>query len=82
LAEAVLIGSAGTLAGLSLGLPLLWYTERVILFEESGFLFPCCFPWASAALVASVAVGCATLAGLGPALSEIGLACRHAIACE
>lgn len=82
LAEAVLMGAAGALTGLLLGLPLLWYTERVILFEESGFLFPCGFPWPSAALVAGVAVGFAALAGFGPAMAAIRPGLRQAISCE
>src|SRR5262249_46160377 len=45
LAEALLMGLIGTLIGLVMGMPLEWYAVRVILFEESGFLFPIGWPW-------------------------------------
>ncbi len=48
LAEAVLLALVGVGIGVLLSLPLLWYAVRVLLFEESGFLFPCRFPWLTA----------------------------------
>jgi putative ABC transport system permease protein len=67
-AEAALMGLVGTLIGIVVGLPLEWYIVRVLIFEESGFLFPVRVPWPAVALVGSVALLAATLAGLGPAL--------------
>src|SRR5206468_7976054 len=40
LAEATLMGAFGTFLGLLAGVPLEWYIVRVLIFEESGFLFP------------------------------------------
>src|SRR5207237_5873012 len=39
LAEAVLMGLFGTVLGFLIGLPLQWYVLKVVLFEESGFIF-------------------------------------------
>jgi putative ABC transport system permease protein len=82
LAEAALMGVIGTLIGLALGIALEWYCVRVILFDESGFLFPVVIPWEEAALLAGVAVLIATLAGLGPALHTSRLRIPEAIAYE
>jgi hypothetical protein len=57
-----------------MGMPLEWYVVRVLLFEEAGFLFPVCIPWAGALVIAALAVGCATLAGLWPACQAMYIA--------
>ncbi|MBV9124514.1 MAG: ABC transporter permease [Planctomycetes bacterium] len=62
-AEAVLMGLLGTGIGLGIGFPLEWYTVRVLLFEESGFLCAVHFPWETAAELALLALLTATLAG-------------------
>jgi putative ABC transport system permease protein len=82
LAEAVFIGVVGTLLGVLLGLPLEWYVVRVVLFEETGFLFPMRIPWAEAGIIAALAVLSATLAGLGPALQAMRLRIADAVAYE
>jgi len=82
LAEAVLLAGVGVTIGLLLSLPLLWYTLRVLLFEESGFLFPCRFPWKTALSVIGVAVACAAAAGVGPALQARRIRTAEAIAYE
>jgi putative ABC transport system permease protein len=82
LAEAALLGVLGTALGLLAGLPLEWYTVRVLLFEDSGFLAPVQVPWAVAAVVSGLAVASATLAGLGPAWSAVRPAITEAIAFE
>jgi len=82
LAEAVLMGIIGSAIGLLIGLPLEWYAVRVILLEETGFSFPVIVPWTAAALVVGLAVGTATLAGLGPALHAMRLRIPEAIAYE
>ena len=39
LAEAVLMGIFGTALGVLIGIPLEWYVVRVVLMDESGFVF-------------------------------------------
>ncbi len=82
LAEAVLIGLVGTLLGLVVGLPMEWYAVRVVLFEETGFLFAMRIPWLEAGVIAALAVLAATLAGLGPAVHAMRLRIADAIAYE
>src|SRR5439155_15976043 len=40
LAEATLMGIIGTILGLLAGVPLEWYLLRVVIYEETGFIFP------------------------------------------
>jgi putative ABC transport system permease protein len=82
LAEAVLMGVIGTVIGLAVGVPVEWYCIQVILFEETGFLFPVRIPWEEAGLIALGAVSLATLAGLIPAMRTLHLRIPEAIAYE
>jgi putative ABC transport system permease protein len=82
LAEAALIGLVGTLLGILVGLPLEWYVVRVILFEETGFLFPVRIPWLETGMIAFLAIFSATLAGLMPAVQAVRLRITEAIAYE
>lgn len=82
LAEATLMGLIGTLIGAMCGLPLEWYVVRVIIFEETGFLFPVRIPWQQTAVIAGLSVLIATLAGLLPALHALRLRIAEAIAYE
>jgi putative ABC transport system permease protein len=82
LAEATLMGLIGAAIGLIVGLPLEWYAIRVIVWEESGFLFPVPIPYSTAAVLVSMAVTLATLAGLVPALHAVRLRIPDAIAYE
>jgi putative ABC transport system permease protein len=82
LAEALFMGVLGTVVGVLLGLPLEWYTVRVILFEEAGFVCPLKFPWTTAAAVVILALTGALIAGLGPALHATRLRIPEAIAHE
>ena len=82
MAEAVFIGLVGTVLGVLLGLPMEWYMVRVVLFEETGFLFPMRIPWAEAGIIAGLAVLSAALAGLGPALQAMRLRIADAVAYE
>jgi putative ABC transport system permease protein len=82
LAEAALLTLLGVFFGLFIGVALEWYMLRVVLLEESGFVFPFRFPWAHAALVAALVALSGGLAGLGPALKASRMNIEEAIAFE
>jgi putative ABC transport system permease protein len=71
LAEAVLMGVFGTVLGVLIGLPMEWYVLKVVLVEESGFVFDVVVPWKQAIGIAAASIGTATLAGLIPALHAL-----------
>ena len=71
LAEAVLMGLFGTALGILIGLPMEWYVLRVVLVEESGFVFDVIVPWREALGIAAGAVATAALAGLVPAIHAV-----------
>jgi putative ABC transport system permease protein len=82
LAEAALMGALGTAIGLLMGVGLLWYVLKILILEESGFLFPLYVPWGEGLVIAGAALGIATLAGLWPALSTVRQRIPEAIAYE
>lgn len=82
LAEAFLMGVIGVFLGILVGLPMEWYLLKVVLVEESGFVFPMIIPWKEALGIGGIAVGIATLAGLVPALHAVRLRIVDAIAYE
>jgi putative ABC transport system permease protein len=82
LAEATLMGLLGTALGVLAGMPMEWYLLRVVIYEESGFIFPVAFPWRETLALSALAVGTATLAGLVPALHAVRLRIAEAIAYE
>ncbi len=82
LAEACLMGVLGTALGILFGIPLEWFVLKVVIFEESGFLFPVYIPWDGALLIAAAALTTATLAGLGPAIYAVRQRIPEAIAYE
>jgi putative ABC transport system permease protein len=82
LAEATLMGVLGTVLGLLMGLPIEWYLLRVVLQEETGFVFDLLIPWKQAVGIALIAVLASTLAGLIPALHAARLRIPDAIAYE
>src|SRR5262249_41686064 len=53
------------------GVPIEWYILKVVILEESGYLFPLLIPWIEAAVIAVAALLTATLAGLGPGLPAV-----------
>jgi putative ABC transport system permease protein len=67
LAESVFMGLLGTLTGLLAGIPLEWYTVRILLFAETGTLLPLHFPWGAAATIFGVMLAGALLASISPA---------------
>lgn len=68
LAEAVLMATLGTAAGLAVGIPLEWYTVRILLFAETGTLLSMRFPWTTTATILVLMLISAALASLLPAL--------------
>lgn len=82
LAEAMLMGLIGTILGFLLGLPLEWYLLRVVIREETGFVFDLLIPWKQALGIGAISMVTATLAGLVPAIHAIRLRITDAIAYE
>jgi putative ABC transport system permease protein len=82
LAEATLMGIFGTLIGIAAGVPFEWYLLRVVIFEESGFIFPVTFPWRETLILSGLAIGSATIAGLFPAMQAVRLRIAESIAYE
>ena len=82
LAEAGLMGAIGTVIGLAMGIVLEWYILKVLILEESGFLFPLYVPWLEGLVIAGSSLLVATLAGLWPALSTVRQRIPEAIAYE
>ncbi len=82
LAEAVLMGSIGTVIGLLVGVPVEWYCVEVIMFEEAGFGFPFRIPWREAVIIGAASMLTATLAGIWPAIRTSRLRIPEAIAYE
>jgi putative ABC transport system permease protein len=82
LAEAALMGLMGAIVGVLLGIPMEWYAVRIILFEETGFVFPVQIPWADVGMVVCMALGVAIVAGLVPALHAMRLCIAESIAYE
>lgn len=82
LAEATLMGILGTILGILMGLPMEWYILRVVVREETGFIFDLLIPWKEALGIGLIAVVTATIAGLVPALHAARLRITDAIAYE
>ncbi len=82
LAEAALMGIFGSIIGILVGIPLQWYVLKVLIFEESGYVFPLHIPWLEALVIAAAAMLAAILAGLGPALHAVRQRIPEAIAYE
>jgi len=82
LAEACLMGIIGTTIGLLVGIPVQWYVLRIVILEESGYLFPVYVPWVGGLIIAAAAMAVATLAGLGPAIHAVRMRIPEAIAYE
>jgi len=82
LAEAALMGLFGALIGFAFGLFIEWYTIRLLLFDEAGFVFPMLVAWKPAAVVLGLSVVLAALVGLWPAYHATRLRIAEAIAYE
>jgi putative ABC transport system permease protein len=82
LAEAILMGIVGAAVGFFIGLVLEWYALNIMIYDESGFLFPMRVPWLEAGAVSLGSVALATVAGLWPAYLATTLRIPDAIAYE
>ncbi|MGH7172520.1 MAG: FtsX-like permease family protein, partial [Gemmataceae bacterium] len=82
LAEAALMGLFGALIGFAFGLFIEWYTIRLLLFDEAGFVFPMRIAWKPAGVVFGLSVVLAALVGLWPAYHATRLRIAEAIAYE
>jgi putative ABC transport system permease protein len=82
LAEATLMGLLGGLIGFAIGLLLEWFTLRVLISDDAGWLFPLAVPWKAAGIVIGSTLVLATLAGLVPALQAVRLRIAEAVAHE
>jgi putative ABC transport system permease protein len=82
LAEAILMGVFGTALGVLIGLPMEWFVLKVVLVEESGFVFDVVFPWREALGIAAASVLTATVAGLIPAARAVRTQITDAIQYE
>jgi putative ABC transport system permease protein len=77
------MGVFGTIIGVLVGIPLQRYVLKVLILEESGYLFPLYVPWVGALIIAAAAaMTTATLAGLAPALYAVRQRIPEAIAYE
>ena len=77
LAEAALMGVVGAVLGVLIGLGLEWYTVRIMVFDEAGFVFPMLVPWIAGVAVLGGSVLAATLVGLWPACAPRACASRR-----
>ncbi|MCE9565699.1 MAG: ABC transporter permease [Planctomycetes bacterium] len=71
MAEAMLLGVFGTVLGILIGMPMEWYVLKVVMVDESGFVFDVVFPWKQALGIGGLSILTATLAGLLPAWRAI-----------
>jgi len=71
LAEAILMGAFGTALGILIGIPMEWYVLKLVMVEESGFVFDLVLPWKQAAAIAAASMLTATFAGLLPAMRAV-----------
>jgi putative ABC transport system permease protein len=81
-AEAALMGLVGAVIGILVGLMLEWYTVKIMVFDEAGFIFPMLIPWKAMLIVFGGAVLSATLVGIWPAWLATRQSIPEAIAYE
>jgi putative ABC transport system permease protein len=82
LAEACLMGIIGTIIGFLVGVPLEWYVLKVLILEESGYLFAVYIPWREGLVIVAAGLITPILAGLGPAIHSVRQRIPEAIAYE
>lgn len=82
LAEGFLMGLAGAVSGILLGLALEWYALDLLMMEEAGLTFPLMVPWAMVGIVLVSSPLVATLAAIVPAWWATRLPMADALAYE
>ena len=82
ISEALLMGLVGVVLGIMMGVPMEWYILKIVLYEESGFLFEPLIPWSEALGIAGIAMLVSLVAGILPALQAMRLKITEAIAYE
>ncbi|HMF20417.1 MAG TPA: FtsX-like permease family protein [Gemmataceae bacterium] len=81
-AEAFLMGVIGTLIGFLVGIPMEWYVLKVLILQESGFLFAVHIPWAESLIIVAAGLLIPLIAGQGPAMHSVRQRIPEAIAYE
>jgi putative ABC transport system permease protein len=81
-AEAFLMGVIGTLIGFLVGIPMEWYVLKVLILQESGFVFAVHIPWAFCLVIVAVGLLIPLIAGQGPAMHSVRQRIPEAIAYE
>jgi putative ABC transport system permease protein len=81
-AEAFLMGVIGTLIGFLVGIPMEWYVLKVLILQESGFLFAVYIPWGFSLVIVAVGLLIPLIAGQGPAMHSVRQRIPEAIAYE
>lgn len=81
-AEAFLMGVIGTLIGFLVGIPMEWYVLKVLILQESGFLFAVHIPWAESLVILAAGLLIPLIAGQGPAMHSVRQRIPEAIAYE
>jgi putative ABC transport system permease protein len=81
-AEAFLMGVIGTLIGFLVGIPMEWYVLKVLILQESGFLFAVHIPWAESLVIVAAGLLIPLIAGQGPAMHSVRQRIPEAIAYE
>lgn len=71
LAEAILMGAFGTALGILIGIPMEWYVLKLVMVDESGFVFDVLIPWKQAGVIAAASMLTAIVAGLLPAMHAV-----------
>jgi len=82
LAEAFLMGVIGTFIGFLVGIPMEWYVLKVLILQESGYLFAVHVPWRESLLIVAAGLATPILAGIIPALYSVRQRIPEAIAYE
>jgi putative ABC transport system permease protein len=81
-AEAFLMGVIGTLIGFLVGIPMEWYVLKVLILQESGFLFAVHIPWGFSLVIVAVGLLIPLIAGQGPAMHSVRQRIPETIAYE